>query len=109
MLSWLKRRGRKELPEATKRDVAGPQGHGVPKEFLVLHKYLVNRYSDVVVLTFAQMEDLLGSPLPATARQDLTWWNADAAHNFGYSNSWRLANRSAVANLVAQTVMFARV
>ena len=108
MLSWLKRRGRRELPEATKRRVDAPQGHGMSKDFLVLHKYLVDRYSDVVVLTFAQMEDLLGSPLPATARQDLTWWNADEADNFEHSNSWRLANRTAVANLVAQTVTFAR-
>ena len=108
MLSWLKRRRRTELPEATDPHVAAPQGHGMSKDFLALHKYLVNRYSDVVVLTFAQMEDLLGSPLPATARRDLTWWNADEADNFEHSNSWRLANRTAVANLMAQTVTFAR-
>jgi hypothetical protein len=79
------------------------------KTFLALHEYLKNRYSDVAVLTFAQMEELLKSPLPAAAKRDLAWWNGDDETNFEHANSWRLANRSAVPNLTAQTVRFARV
>ena len=107
MLTWLKRRARKEEVPAPSESAA-PQGHGMAQAYLSLHKYLANRYSDVVVLTFAQVEDLLGSPLPATARQDAAWWNSDDHHNFGHSNSWRLAKRTAVANLMAQTVTFER-
>ena len=108
MLSWLKRRPREERALETSKESAAPQGHGLSTAFLALHDYLKNRYADVVVLTFAQMEDLLGSPLPAPAKRDLTWWNSDEVENFAHSNSWRLANRTAVANLVAQTVTFER-
>lgn len=108
MLSWLKRLYRHEPPGLPERHPPAPQGDGVSREFLSLHDYLVNRYSNVVVLTFGQVEDLLGSPLPATARRDLAWWNADGADNLGHTNSWRLANRTAVANLLAQTVTFER-
>jgi hypothetical protein len=109
MLSWLKRRPREaNLPDIRTRP-AEPQGYGMSKGFLALHDYLKNRYSDVAVLTFAQVEDLLESPLPAAARRDDAWWNADDERNFEHANSWRLANRTAVANLTAQTVTFARV
>jgi hypothetical protein len=108
MLAWLKRRARNEEADAPISEPAVPQGHGMSSAYLSLHKYLANRYSDVVVLTFAQMEDLLGSPLPPSARKDPAWWNSDIHHNFGHSNSWRLAKRTAVANLVSQTVTFER-
>jgi hypothetical protein len=112
MLSWLKRRPRRQEPTQTiapkAETTAIPQGHGMSKAFLALHDYLKNRYADVVVLTFGQMEDLLGSPLPVAATKDLAWWNGDVADNFEHSNSWRLANRTAVANLMARTATFER-
>ena len=108
MLAWLKRRARNEEANAPTSEPAAPRGHGMSSAYLSLHTYLANRYSDAVVLTFAQIEDLLGSPLPAPARKDPVWWNSDNHHNFGHSNSWRLAKRTAVANLVAQTVRFER-
>jgi hypothetical protein len=111
MLSWLKRRvpaHAQDAPTPVSEPVA-PQAHGMSQAFLALHKYLANRYSDVVVLTFGEVEDLLDSPLPAPARQDPAWWHSNDHQNVAHSNSWRLANRTAVANLVAQTVTFARV
>ena len=39
-----------------------------------LYQYLEHRYADTVVLTFEQMEDLLGFALPAPARTDSAWW-----------------------------------
>jgi hypothetical protein len=109
MLNWLKRRARKDEAEeeAPPIEPAEAQGLGMSRAYLSLHTYLANRYSSVVVLTFAQMEDLLGSPLPAAARHDSAWWSDDH-RNFGHTNSWRLAKRTAVANLVAQTVTFER-
>ena len=86
MLSWLKRRGGKAEVAAPISEPAAPQGHGMSQAYLCLHKYLVERYSGVVVLTFAQMEDLLGSPLPGPARKDPGWWNSDDDRNFGHSN-----------------------
>jgi len=109
MLSWLKRRPQEPSPTiAPKADPPPPQSHGMSKAFLALHDYLKNRYADVVVLTFGQMEDLLGSPLPVAATRDLAWWNGNEAVNFEHSNSWRLANRTAVANLIARTATFER-
>jgi hypothetical protein len=108
MLSWLKRRAPKEGKTGPVNEPAAQQGYGMSQAYRSLHTYLVNRYSSLVVMTFAEVEDLLGSPLPAGARQDLEWWNADNDQNFEHSNSWRLANRTAVANLAAQKVTFTR-
>ena len=109
MLSWLKRQPREERVLHIPPEPVAPQGHGMSKAFLALHDYLKNRYADVAVLTFAQVEELLKSPLPAAARRDLAWWNGDDETNFEHANSWRLADRTAVPNLMAQTVRFARV
>lgn len=108
MLAWLKRRTRKREVPAPIAEPAAPQGHGMAAAYLSLHRYLANRYADVVVLTFAQVEDLLGSPLPVSAKQDPAWWSSDDDRNFGHSNCWRLAQRTAVANLTALTVTFER-
>jgi hypothetical protein len=77
-----------------------------------LWHYLEHRYADVVVLTFAQMEDLLGFALPAPARTDAAWWanNAgEAAASPDHSEAWRLAHRTARPNFPAGNVVFERV
>jgi hypothetical protein len=38
----------------------------MPGTYTSLYQYLENRYANTVVLTFAQIEDLLGFPLPDT-------------------------------------------
>ena len=82
----------------------------VQAEYRSLHKYLEERYADVVVLTFAQIEDLLGFMLPDVARLRHDWWapaddnTAPAAHR----SSWIQANRTATPNLLARTVRFER-
>ena len=40
----------------------------VPREYRVLYTYLEHRYASVVVLTFDQIEALLGLALPTPAR-----------------------------------------
>ena len=37
---------------------------------------LVNRYANTVVLTFAEIEDLLGFTLPDPARLHSEWWTS---------------------------------
>lgn len=89
---------------------SGAPPGAVTVEFRPLHLYLKNRFADTVVLTFAQIEDLLGHTLPATARAEPEWWaNTDAGGAPSVqSRSWMLADRLATANLFARTVTFVR-
>jgi hypothetical protein len=82
----------------------------VPAEYLSLHKYLHDRYADIVVLTFRQMEDLLGFALPEVARLRREWWaNADLeSAPSAQSRAWMQASRTAQPNLPARTVAFER-
>lgn len=82
----------------------------VPSEYLPLFKYLDGRYADTVVLTMAEIEDLLGITLPEPARVEPAWWaNADpTAAVTPQSRSWIKANRTAAPNLNAQIVVFDR-
>ncbi len=109
MLDWMKRRVSiaHDQPEAepTKRQECVMSG-----TYLSLYKYLENRYANTVVLTFAEIEDLLGFTLPDLARLRQEWWtNADPNRaRPSYSDSWILASRTAKPNLMAQTVVFER-
>ena len=79
-------------------------------EYRPLEKYLDERFADTVVLRFGEIEDLVGFALPEEARVELTWWataEAGGAQSV-QSRAWVRANRSAVANMNAQTVMFER-
>ena len=61
-------------------------------------------------LTFADIEDLLGFTLPNLARVRPDWWTGTDATSApsGHTDAWRLANRTARPNLLAQTVVFER-
>ena len=75
-----------------------------------LHAYLSGRYSDRVVLTFGQIEDLLGMALPQPAWVQVEWWASDAAADPApQSRAWTHAGRTATPNLFAHTVIFERV
>src|SRR5258708_6240452 len=105
---WLKRRGsaaprRRE----TRAEAVKPQGRVMSGTYLLLYKYLENRYANTVVLTFAEIEDLLGFALPDQASLHQEWWT-DAVAGPGYSDSWILASRTAVPNLKARIVVFER-
>jgi hypothetical protein len=81
----------------------------VPAEYLPLFTYLDGRYADTVVLTMAEIEDLLGIALPGPARAEPAWWdNVDLAAVSPQSRSWIKANRTARPNLKAQIVVFDR-
>ena len=80
-------------------------------KYLSLHTYLANRYADTVVLTFEQIESLLGFALPDLARLRQDWWtnsNLEAATS-SHRDAWVLAKRTAKPNLLAQNVVFDRV
>ena len=79
-------------------------------QYSALLRYLTARYADVVVLTFAEVEDLVGFPLPEAARDDARWWApaTAGASPTPQSMAWALADRSAAPNFAAQTVLFER-
>jgi hypothetical protein len=78
----------------------------VPAEYLSLYKYLEHRYASVVVLTFEQMEALLGFALPASACTEPDWWTTKAMPKHRHSAAWTGAGRTATPNLLAKTVTF---
>lgn len=90
--------------------ISGSSSFAMPAEFGSLYKYLHGRYADTVVLTFVQMEDLLGFPLPDAARIEQAWWAnaADPDSPSPQSLSWMKANRTATPRLSAQVVVFER-
>ena len=79
-------------------------------EYQPLSKYLQDRYADRVVLTFAEIEDLLNFRLPDLARRQREWWvTADPTERpSAQSAAWTLANRTAVVNMAAKNVVFDR-
>jgi len=75
-----------------------------------LQKYLHDRYADTIVMTFGEIEDLIGFSLPDAARVEPAWW-ADADVNgvrSPQSLCWTQANRAATPRLPAQVVVFER-
>ena len=96
-----------EPPQAAE---ARPPKRAMAGKYLLLYNYLENRYANSVVLTFAQIEDLVGFPLPDQARCRREWWtDADAAQvGPSYADAWKLASRTASPNLLAKIVAFDR-
>jgi hypothetical protein len=77
----------------------------------MLYEYLEKRFADTTVLTFQQLQDLLGVALPASALTDPAWWadTGRGASDTLWSDAWTLAGRTARPNLGAGTVLFDRV
>ena len=112
MLDWLKTRARRaDPPRAAHKATEKPLRRVPSGKYLLLYEYLEHRYADTVVLTFAQIEDLLGSALPDRARRHGTWWTDPEVDVTGArpSDCWTLAERTATPNLTAQIVSFERV
>jgi hypothetical protein len=81
----------------------------VSGKYGTLYKYLEHRYADVVVLTFAQIEDLLGFSLPQLARTHQAWWTLGAnVQGAPHLEAWTLAGRTATPNLQSKIVTFTR-
>jgi hypothetical protein len=111
MWKWFRGRlsDRRDEPIADTSSIERRTGTTSGK-YLALYRYLEGRYADVTVLTFEQIEALLGFALPPLARTNQGWWlpraeNADAPH----AAAWTLAGRTATPNLLAKTVLFERI
>ncbi len=105
-LDWWRRRSRAHGEPVVVAEPVKPRGRVMSGKYLLLYNYLENRYANTVVLTFAEIEDLLGFALPEQARLEREWWTNLEITN--YSDSWMLASRTAMPNLLAHTVAFER-
>jgi len=110
MWKWITRWESVPRERATAGAPAAKRHTGdVSGTYVSLYKYLENRYADVVVLTFGQIEDLLGFALPDLARTYDAWWTLTDPHvDAPPSDAWTRAGRTATPNLLAQTVVFER-
>jgi hypothetical protein len=94
------RRGTRIFPV----DQSTPQ---VPHEYRALYTYLEHRYASVVVMTFEQIEALLGFALPTVAKTEREWWT-EVVTTEHYSAAWTGAGRTAAPNLAAGIITFER-
>ena len=111
IFNWFRRRRLIAVDvERPQPSSARPPMRAMTGKYLLLYKYLENRYANSVVLTFAQIEDLVGFPLPDQARSQREWWTDASAAQAGpsYSDAWKLASRTASPNLLAKIVAFDR-
>jgi hypothetical protein len=107
MLNWLHRRARPSIGTGqASAPVEHPPRPAATGRYALLYKYLNDRYADTVVLTFAEIEDLIGFRLPDQARDQLEWWTGTVRST--HSDAWTLASRTASPNLLACTVAFDR-
>ena len=85
-------------------------GTAMAGEYRTLHKYLHDRYADTIVMTFGEIEDLIGFSLPDAARVEPAWWAAADVNGVSspQSLSWIQAHRAATPRLLAQVVVFER-
>ena len=110
LIAWVGTRWSRSaaLPQRSTRILPVEQSTPhVPREYLALYTYLDHRYASVVVLTFEQIDALLGFALPAPARTERDWWT-DTLNTQGHCAAWIEAGRSAAPNLAAGTIRFER-
>jgi hypothetical protein len=109
VITWLRRWWHREDVPVTLRvtppDEAKPP---VPAAYMPLYTYLDRRYAATVVLTFEQIEALLGFAPPSPAFADAAWWTGPRGANDRHTAAWTAAGRSAAPHLSARTVAFER-
>jgi len=107
---WMSAKWRREAPEPERVSIAptaGPRPR-VGGGYLPLYTYLEHRYASIVILTFEQIESLLGFALPEAARLEPGWWTGTAGRGASDGNAWTVARRTAMPNLPARYVKFER-
>ena len=80
----------------------------VPAAYMPLYTYLDRRYAATVVLTFEQIEALLGFAPPSPAFADAEWWSGSVGASDRHAEAWTAARRTAAPQLRARTVAFER-
>jgi hypothetical protein len=74
-----------------------------------LAKHLARSNAPELVMTFAQLEEILGAPLPASARTHRPWW-ANSARGHVQSKGWLSAGyQSEQVDLEGEQLIFKKV
>ena len=106
---WLRgRKGREESPINLRVAPPDEVKPSVPAAYMPLYTYLNRRYAVTVVLSFQDIEALLGFVPPSPAFADAAWWTGPIVGNDRHSAAWTAARRSAVPKLSARVVAFER-
>lgn len=73
-----------------------------------LYRYLSTQKGSTVSIKFSEIEAVLGSELPPSARKYTAWWGNEAAEagQHPHSQAWMLAGMRATVNLTAARVVF---
>ena len=96
-------------PDAVPTPEPRPRPPALLGAYSPLYGYLEHRYAVTVVLSFFDIEALLGFPLPDAARSTDRWWTAPVLGSDRHAEAWGAAHRIAKPNLPARTVAFDRV
>jgi hypothetical protein len=109
VIAWLRDWWhREDVPvslRVTPPDEAEPR---VPAAYMPLYTYLDRRYAATVVLTFEQIEALLGFAPPSPAFADAEWWTGPHGANDRHTAAWTVARRRAAPHFSARIVAFER-
>jgi hypothetical protein len=74
-----------------------------------LHDYLASRTEPLLKLSFAEIERILGAPLPASAWEHQAWWANETAGSHVEARAWLDAGyRTQGLDLNAETIEFVR-
>jgi hypothetical protein len=73
-----------------------------------LRRYLENRNAQQVPMTFAEVEGVLGLPLPPSAKAHATWWSNNTGTHVGV-RAWRDAGwKTSRVDVSSERVVFVR-
>jgi hypothetical protein len=99
---------RKDVPVSLRIAPPDEARPPVPAAYMPLYTYLDRRYAATVVLTFEQIEALLGFAPPSPAFADAEWWTGPCGANDRHTAAWIAARRRATPQLSARIVAFER-
>ena len=106
--AWLRtRRHREDVPASLRVTPPDEAKSPVPAAYMPLFTYLDRRYASTVILTFEQIEALLGFT-PPSAFADAAWWTGHGGPNDRHTAAWTAARRTAAPRLSARIVAFER-
>ncbi len=95
---------RPDSPKAAERQ---QENHTVRGKYAVLHRHLTGLNKDEWHTTFRDVEVVLGSALPRSARRHQAWWSNTTTHS--HAKSWLRAGwRTRDVNLDHETLLFVR-
>jgi len=106
--AWFRGSRREVVPISFRITLPDEAKPPVPAAYMPLYTYLDRRYAGTVVLTFEQIEALLGFAPPSPAFADAEWWTGPCGADDRHSAAWTAARRSAAPQLSARIVSFER-